>query len=326
MSVFRGLAERGGTRMLGRARRGRRAVGSWVRETADVSAASLQDGEIGDNMNDFQEVYESWADAGFPELGSHSNSPGDQTTTKAKWPHWVDADMLFTIPLLEMTKLPMPLQQTLPHQTPPQQTPPHQTPPQPTPPQQTPPHQAPPQPMPPLQMPPPTLPPEVYPSTTPWGQTTMKAEWSYCADADTLLTMSLLETKTLPMPLQPTPPLQTPPPTSTPPADQCIAGAMPCSIVSRTTHFKTADVTPLHIAAEMPLNTPPPMPPPTPPPPSAENATGAAPRLNWATLSHFPAGQPAAEAVAHHAMTIKPLPTPTPPPAKNATGAVLHLN
>ncbi|XP_063218609.1 uncharacterized protein LOC134528870 [Bacillus rossius redtenbacheri] len=73
----------------------------------------------------------------------------------------------------------------------------------------------------------------------------------------------------------------------------------------------------------MPLQ---PTPPPPPPPPPADNTTGAALHLNLATSPHFPAGQQAAEADTHSAMTITPPPTPPPPHAENATGASLRPN
>ncbi|XP_063223080.1 WAS/WASL-interacting protein family member 3-like [Bacillus rossius redtenbacheri] len=120
------------------------------------------------------------------------------------------------------------------------------------------------------------------------------------------------------MPLQPTPPPQTPPP-----ADQWIAGAMPGSIVIKTTHFKTADATPLHVAAEMPPHMPPLTSP--PPPPPAENASGAVPRLTWATSPHFPDSQQAAEAVPYYAMNITPPPTLLHPTTERATGAAARL-
>ncbi|XP_063232361.1 serine/arginine repetitive matrix protein 1-like isoform X2 [Bacillus rossius redtenbacheri] len=138
----------------------------------------------------------------------------------------------------------------------------------------------------PIQMPPPMPPLEVHPSTTPWGQTTTKAEWSYCADADMLLTMSRLETTTLPMPLQPTQPqptlpLQMPPPTSPPPADQWIAGATSGNIVSETTHCETAESTPYHAVVITP-------PPPTPPPPTAVKAHSGLTRCKPAVLPRPP--------------------------------------
>ncbi|XP_063218632.1 uncharacterized protein LOC134528896 [Bacillus rossius redtenbacheri] len=152
------------------------------------------------------------------------------------------------------------------------------------------------------------LAPEVHTSTTPGGQTTTKAEWSHCADADTFLAMSLPETRILPMPLQPTPPPQTPPPTLPPPADQWVAGAAPGSSDIKTTHCKAADATTVHdIIITPPPTPPPPMPPPPTPPPHAENAT---------------AGQQAAEAVTHHAMINTPPPTPPPPTAVKAPGGL----